>query len=440
MTVLARKIYTKPYQSLGWLAGLSMAMVVTLTLSACGGGLDNPDQKPEVVPADYAQAAGPNFNVQGGATAPLNCQGPDGSAYQWIVESNGSLPIELSSYNTAQTSFTAPVVSTATTIGLVCRMTGKGALIISSRVAVTINPTAAESLALMANITGNKTVLPGDRLALAANGAWYDSKAVATPGPVINYAWVLGAGAPSGTILTPMTGSANVEVIVPKGIAKPVFFPVTVTATSGQQTSTSAITVLVDPGANLSLTLTPPAQTVQSGATVTLSTTSSGNLYYQWAIASGPNATLGGANSNSVGFIAPSVTQTTFMDVRVAIGYVPISAADPGVYFLDGVVAVTPPPATSTVTPTLSPVAQTVHSGSIVNVAVSGGSNLYYQWTVTSGPSVTLGGATNSTVGFVAPVVVANTTMTLKVAIGSSPITPSNPGSTFLDAVVVVTP
>ena len=329
--------------------------MIAAFLTACQDGPDSGVAvKPVIAPADFTTAAGPSFHIQSGASAPLNCIGPTDSSYQWVIESNGNLPIELSSDNTAKSSFTAPIVQAPTNITLVCRMTVTNSVagtatsvastvstVVTSRVVVTIDPLEAAAT-LVTTISGNKTANPASRLSLTANSAWYDAKAAVTAGPVINYSWTLGAGAPAGTVITPATGSALVDVIIPAGISDAVFFPVTVTATSGTRTSQATITVLVDPSGAITLAITPQAQSVQSGAVVTLNATSGTKLFYQWTIVSGPTASLGGAATNQVGFIAPTVTVATNMVLRVAIGYAPITAANPGIYFLEGVVTVKP--------------------------------------------------------------------------------------------------
>ncbi len=300
-----------------------------------------PATPPVVVnPADYVRAAGLDFSVVGGATAPFYCLGPNGSTYQWVVEANAGLPIELSSYNTQQTSFTAPVVTVATPIVLACRMTTDATNIISSRVTATVQPAPTApvtSATLVSSISGNKTVLPGQRLALTGSALWYDDKATVVPGPLVSYTWSLGAGAPAGTVITPLTGSKDVEVILPNNITSAVFFPVVLNVAGGVKTSESIISVLVDPSGDVALSITPQVQTVAPGAVVTISTTGSSKFFYQWTQVSGPAVTLGGATTNSVGFVAPAPGE---LRLRVAIGYAPITNTNPGVYFLESVVTV----------------------------------------------------------------------------------------------------
>lgn len=330
-------------------------LVLGTLLTACENGPDSGVAvKPIINATDYTNAAGPSFHVQSGATAPLNCIGPGESSYQWVIESNSNLAIELSSDKTALSSFTAPIVPVPTPIALVCRMTvtntvaatptsvaSTASTVVSSRLVVTIDPLEAAAT-LMTTIKGNTTANPASRLHLTANSGWYDSKAAPTAGPVINYNWSLGSGAPAGTVITPATGNSEVDVIIPAAIPEAVFFTVTVVATSGSKTSSATITVLVDPSGAVNLSITPQAQTVQSGATVSLNATSGTKLFYQWTIVSGPTVALGGASTNVVGFVAPRVTSVTNMVLRVAIGYAPISASNPGIYFLEGVVTVNP--------------------------------------------------------------------------------------------------
>jgi hypothetical protein len=194
------------------------------------------------------------------------------------------------------------------------------------------------TLTLVSGITGNRTVLPGQRLALTATATWYDDKAAVVTGPLVDYAWSLGSAAPSGTVITPSTSSKDVEIILPTNISSATFFPVTVKETAGDKTSTSTITVLVDPSGGVTLSITPQAQTVSPGALVSISTTASSSFYYQWTVVSGASVTLGGATTNAVGFVAPATLGE--IKLRVAIGYSPITGANPGVYFLESVVTV----------------------------------------------------------------------------------------------------
>jgi hypothetical protein len=341
---------------------LPVALALSSTLTACGGGgaESAPVFEPIVPQASFTNAAGPSFRVMSGSTAPLNCVGPAGSTYQWVIEDNSGISIELSNDKTAKSSFVAPVVTVPSNISLACRMTAtrttpaSGAIAaftmsttVSSRVVVTVDPPEAPTL--VTTISGNQTTAPGTRLSLTANAGWFDKKGVATTGPVINYTWSL-AGAPDGTLLTPVNGSPKVDVVVPTKVMGVISFPVTVTTNAGGSTSQATVTVLVDPSGGVPITLSPVAQSVQSGAVVSITATRVGSMFYQWSVVKGPIVPLGGASSNIVGFVAPTIPPAVApavaapinMTLRVAIGYEPISESNPGVYFLDSVVTVKP--------------------------------------------------------------------------------------------------
>ena len=333
-----------------------LAVAMSAVLAGCGGGgpESSPVLDPVVPQANFNAAAGPSFRVQSGATTPLNCVGPADSTYQWVIESNGDYPIELSAPTSAKTTFVAPIVTTPTNVALACRMTvtrttaasGNIAAFttsttVTSRVVVTVDPLEAPTL--VTTIAGNKTATPNSRLSLTANSGWYNNKGALTTGPVIDYYWTLGAGAPTGTILTPTSGSALVDVVIPLQVQSVATFPVTVTTVSGTKTTQATVTVLVDPSGSTSFAIAPLAQSVQSGAVVSIAATKVAGMYYQWSVVDGPTGvTLGGASTSSVGFVAPTVTVATNMTLRVAIGYSPISKDNPGVYFLDSVVTVKP--------------------------------------------------------------------------------------------------
>lgn len=92
-------------------------------------------------------------------------------------------------------------------------------------------------------------------------------------------------------------------------------------------------------------------------------------------------------------------------------------------------------------TPAVDTPAQVVKSGvAIKDITANTKTGLYYQWTQVSGVPVILGGASTAKVSFVAPTVAANSDVILRVAMAYSPITPSNPGVYFVDAVVQVQP
>lgn len=289
--------------------------------------------------------AGNAISVTTGDTAPLHCGTTDANAksYQWVIDNANGLPISLSSYNTADSSFTAPSVKDATPVNLTCRVTDKFNKVTTGSVVVTVKPPPLPTL--VAKITGTTIVSPGQRIALTGNGTWYDTKNVVTTGPAVTYSWTPGSTAPSDLIVTNLTGSTT-TLLIPQSIKTFTYFPVTVTATAGNVTSSDTVTILVDPNGGLTPTVSPAAQSVKSGAAVSIATnlgaTVTSPVYYQWTVVSGPTISLGAANTGTVGFVAPSVGAATEFKLRVAIGYSPITVSNPGAYFVDAVVNVAP--------------------------------------------------------------------------------------------------
>lgn len=99
---------------------------------------------PNYVPPVIAPAvlSMPAFSVISGGTAPLSCPAAAGSTISWNVDANGNLPIGLYSYNSAQTTFVAPTVTTPTTVQISCTTIDAAKNISAGSVSITILPLA----------------------------------------------------------------------------------------------------------------------------------------------------------------------------------------------------------------------------------------------------------------------------------------------------------
>jgi hypothetical protein len=84
---------------------------------------------------------------------------------------------------------------------------------------------------LVARIPAGLVGKPGSLLDLFGSANWFDSNGATTTGPLIQYAWALGAAAPSGVALM-STSNPSTQLYLPPGIAEPITFPVTLTASS----------------------------------------------------------------------------------------------------------------------------------------------------------------------------------------------------------------
>lgn len=290
-------------------------------------------------------SAGADFAVTAGKEAPLVCDGPTTSSYQWVVTNNGGLPVTLSAYTGTSVKFTAPSVKTPTNITVTCRATDADNNVTTSSVNVTVNP-ATIDLTLNTAISKGLVGTPGQSIDISGVGSWYDNSGTATAGPVISYNWTLGAGVPTGVTLL-SNGTQTTQLYVNPGVlTAPANIPVTLTATSGGQTSQTTVSVLVDPFGPLTPEVDTPAQIVESGKAIKeITANTKTGLYYQWTQVSGVPVILGGASTAKVGFIAPTVTANSDVILRVAMAYSPITPTNPGVYFVDAVVQVQPAPA-----------------------------------------------------------------------------------------------
>lgn len=302
-----------------------------------------PNPNAPTTPTGTTVSAGKDFSVLVGQNAPLFCDGPTGSTYQWVITDNGGVAFALSSDNSQTSSFTAPIVTTPTKVTLTCRATNAENAVQTSSVNVTINPVAAQTTTLNAQIPASVTGVPGTSIQIPSTTAWYDMSGKVTDGPVITYNWTLGT-VPTGVSLLSNGTSTTQLYVTPGSINKPTYVPVNLTATSNGQSSTASVSVLVDPNGALNPEIDVQAQSVTSGAVVNVEvkTTGNANLYYQWTQVSGVPVILGGASTKTVGFVAPTVTSPSTVVLRVAIGYTPITTTNPGTYFVDAVVQVNP--------------------------------------------------------------------------------------------------
>lgn len=397
---------------------------------------------------DNYGAAGRDFSIAMGKTAPLNCTGSGGTApytYQWLIVDNAGLPLSLSSYSSQQSSLTAPAVKQATPVKIGCRVTDAKNRVRNSFVTVTITPTSTDTL--IASTPAGVVAAPGVPTTITGTAGWFDVLGNPGTGPIIKYQWSLGASAPAGTKLLTTT-NRDTQLVAPTNLTEPVYIPVVFTASSVDQTSSSTVEVLVDPFGPLNLTLEPAAQNVAPGAIVkiegkaTPGTTDGGSasLYYQWTVVTGPAVQLGGANTKTVQFVAPSVTAPTTMTLRLAVGYKPITATYPGIYFADAVVQVGAGAPTEVTAATISPVFQSANSGATVT-ATGGGGGLYHKWEQISGPqTLTLYGVNTATVTFQAPTVAVNEVYVLRYTTSKNgPITATNPG-VFENTTITIQP
>jgi hypothetical protein len=312
----------------------------------------NPNPAPAPKPASAVANAGPGFKVTSGQAAPFNCSGPTGAIFQWLIVDNGNFPLSLSSYNSANTGFTAPAVAADTPITLQCLATDAAGATTTSNVTATVVPISAPALpinTLVASITAPANARPGDTVSFSAVGKWFDQAGNATTGPVPTYSWsFVNTSGLSGFNLFSTSGESN-NLFVPSTISTATVVPVKVVATSGTLTSEAIVNILVDANPTITPAVNPAAVSCSLSdvtklcpAVITIDGTSGSNLFYKWTHISGPLMTLGGDNTAKMGFATPSVAAKTEMIFRVAMSYYPITASNTGVYYINSVVTITP--------------------------------------------------------------------------------------------------
>ncbi|WP_341328022.1 hypothetical protein [Methylotuvimicrobium sp. KM2] len=266
-----------------------------------------------------------------------------------------------------------------------------------------VSITVAEGLASpVANAGSDQSVNSGASINLSGAGS---------TGTINSYVWEQTSG-PSVTL-----SDAN---SVTTGFTAPTVTEATVltfklTTTNSAGTSEDTVRVTVNPIEAAPVANAGSAQTVISGASVTLNGAGSTGTIdsYAWEQTAGPSVTLSSPNSASAGFTAPTVAAPTVLTFRLTTTNSAGSSS-------------------ATVNVTVNPIvvapvanagnAQTVISEASVtlNGAGSTGTIDSYTWEQTAGPSVTLSTPNSASAGFTAPTVAAPTVLTFRLTTTNS--------------------
>ncbi|WP_367716618.1 choice-of-anchor D domain-containing protein [Nitratireductor sp. GISD-1A_MAKvit] len=352
---------------------------------------------------------GPNQTVGSGDAVSLNGSASSandsgqGLTYAWSQTSGN--PVTLTNASTATPSFTAPTLSPdAGNAILTFELTVDDSMETASDT-VTITVTPPPNTAPTANAGPDQTVASGDAVSLDGSGSSANDT-----GQTLTYAWsqTSGPAAPltNGTSAAPSFTAPTLTAGAPDAL---LVFELSVD--DGMATATDSVTIIVEAPPN-----TPPTanagtdQTVASGASVALEgTASSANdtgqtLTYSWVQTSGASVSLSGSSTATPSFTAPTLAigdadEVLTFDLTVNDG---VAGATDSV-----TVTVTAPGNTR---PTANAgTDQTVASDASVSLDGTGssdpdsGQTLTYAWSQTSGPFVTLTGASTATPSFTAP-------------------------------------
>ncbi|HEY9039000.1 MAG TPA: Ig-like domain-containing protein [Roseovarius sp.] len=356
--------------------------------------------------------AGPDQSVASGAAGSLDgsesAANDPGQSLTYAWTQIGGPAVTLTGAGTATPGFAAPVlIAGAPDATLIFSLTVNDGVADSAADTVSVTVTAPANTAPTANAGPDQTVASAAPVTLT--GAGSDAN---DAGQTLTYVWTQTGGPavtltgaatanPGFTAPTLIAGapdaSLTFSLVVNDGIADSVVDIVAITVTSAPNTPATA-----DAG---------PDQTVASAAAVTLTGAGSAandagqTLTYAWTQTGGPAVALAGAATVSPGFVAPTL-----------VAGAPDAVLVFSLTVNDGVTDSAPDTVSITVTslPNTAPAAnagpdQTVASAAAVALDGTGsdandaGQTLTYAWTQTSGPAVTLTGATTASPGFAAP-------------------------------------
>lgn len=278
-------------------------------------------------------AAGNNFSVTSGQEVNLSCPIKEtGSNVQWIVIDNGGKQIVPSSYSGSNIKFTAPAVDKDTNVTMQCKITTPAGLSEISNVTVTINPDVNSALVAGITNTGNLNLKPSASLDLKGEASWYDAKGAKTTGNVITYQWT----STSNLVTFSTPNSINTTLTASGNITTSTYVPVTLTVTSGTKTSKATANILIDPIGSITPSIDPPAQSLKVGdvGKFTVTTGATSGIYYFSQVVSGPAVPLGGVGTNTISFVAPTVTAETRIVIRTCLDNAPISATNPNCKYM----------------------------------------------------------------------------------------------------------
>lgn len=312
-----------------------------VTVTSNGSG---PTTSPPVATTQSA------VTVTSGDDVGLNCYATGGVpaagntyTYQWVVRTNTSgLLLSLASGDNGGVTFRAPAVQTTTNVTLQCRATDNALATGTADSIVTILPNGTVNAIANAgptqSVSSNATVTLNATASEAPNDPVLYFKWTQTEGPVVALSNDAAATptfiAPSVSSTTRLTFQLTASTASPANPA---------TAVPSELATVSVYVLPQDP---LTLGVTS-AQVVQTGRAVTLTASpspSGGTLYYGWTQVSGPNVTLGGANTATVSFISPDVVGSYVDSVfSVRVSRKPLAQALPSeIVTADVVVRTTP--------------------------------------------------------------------------------------------------
>ncbi len=395
--------------------GETLTFELTVTDDAAQTDTDTVDVVVNNVNAAPTANAGPDQSIAEGVTVNLDGTGSsdsDGSitAYAWTQTAGPT--VTLNNDTTATPSFTAPLVAAQATLTFELTVTDDLGAQNTDAVDIVIN---SFNVPPTANAGPDQTVTELTPVNLDGSGSADPDGAIAT------YAWTQ-TGGPGVTLTngsTPTPSFTAPDVT----IAEILTFQLTVTDNNpvNPKQGTDTVEITVEPPNAAPVANAGPDQTVNEQTAVNLdgtgSTDSDGTVAsYAWAQTAGTGVTLTGGNTATPTFTAPSVdaageTLTFELTVTDDDGDTNTDTVDIQV---DNDPSLTAPPTA------VAGADQVVSASDIVTLngassSDSDGTITAYQWTQTSGPTVTLNNANTAVATFTAPAAPATLVFQLEV-------------------------
>jgi len=281
-----------------------------------------------------------------GDDATVNCVATGGtvgpsSAYRfsWQTVSNPSgITISTISPTPSALSFKVPVVYVPTNVTFECRVTDDNLKTGTSDTVLTINPMLFGSTVVVADAGGSQSAIQGAVVTLdgsrstGSNPLYYTWSQTSGPAVTLDASTSVKPSFMAPTVTQSTTLTFELVAQAAAGMAY-----------SATPSEIDTAVVYVNPYPALMLTM-PSAVVVNYGAAAALSVSvnpADTGLYYEWTQISGTNVVLGGANTKTASFIAPSTTGALMFFLKVSRK--PIALASPGeIYSSDVIVSITP--------------------------------------------------------------------------------------------------
>ena len=328
----------------------------------------------------------------------------DGSIVSYSWQQTAGPIVLLQNDSTAEVSFIAPQVGSATDIALTLTVTDNQGATAQDQVVITVYPVLL-NLPPTANAGADQVANLGEVVALAGSGNDPD-------GTIVSYAWQQISG-PAVTINNADAQGASFTMPIDMQGQTQIEIELTVTDNMGSTGSDQVvITANMPPVANAGVN-----QSVQAGDTVNLvgsGTDEDGNIVsYFWSQINGEAVDIVDPNSSTTSFVAPPISGSVTLRLTVT--------DNNGAVATDDIVI-------SISTSNIPPVADagqdvSVNSGASDPVVITGtgsdadGQVVAYSWSQVAGPTVNLLGANTDTVSFAVPSVSVTTVITLRLTV-----------------------